>query len=293
MIRSILRTAAASLLLLSALIVPTAAASQKYLANIDFENQKTGKAPATIGAISTVPLAGTITVDDLNGNKVLAFRRTTANGNTAAYVDILTGSKGFAASYCLSYDIMIPEKLSSAGTWQVACSRQVPPAGNTQFQQTGTLNLSTGSLTDKSEVAVLEFGKWYNISVVFNETDSKYDIYLDGRLIVDASPYSIDTSAKYPERLRIGQNQSTGDCLVYVDNVKVYNAAIPESIAAPDIQVLAAAEQAEESAAVFDLPVWTHQYDVNTIVVVAVGSASILLVLVLAAIILKKGRAAR
>lgn len=284
---------ALSLLLFSSVLPHAAAAEQKYLMQSDFEDQTPGKAPAKIGAIDCVPLAASIEIAELDGNKVLAFRRTEANGNTAAYLDILGGSKNFKAEYCISYDIMIPEKQPAAGEWQLACSRQVSTAG-TQFQQAGNLNIAEGAVKNGgTAVAALEFGKWYNIAAVFSETTFTYDVYVDGRLVIDAAAYTIDTSAKYPERLRIGQGASSGSCLVYIDNLKVYNAAQPENMIPADIRVLTPGEAASaEKSYDFPLPVWTHQYDVNTIIVISVGSVSIVLVAVLGILILKRGKKA-
>lgn len=289
--RKVFTSLALSLLLLASVVPHAAAAEQKYLLQADFEDQTVGTAPKEIGAISIVPLAGSIDVVELDGNKVLALRRTSKNGNTAAYLDILGRSKEFKAEYCISYDIMIPEKQPTAGGWQLACSRQESTAG-TQFQQAGDLNIAEGAVKyGGTTVATLEFGKWYNLAAVFSETTFTYDVYVDGKLVIDAASYTIDTNAKYPERLRIGQSASTGDCLVYVDNIKVYNAAQPVNITPADIRVLTPEEAAEEAKSYdFALPVWTHQYDVNTIIVISVGSVSIVLVAVLGALILKRGK---
>lgn len=281
-------------MLTSALFSPVSAADTKYLANVDFENQSPGKAKS-YGGVDMVPLDAELNIVEVDGNKVLEYRRENNDGNTAAYTDILGGSKKFADVHCIQYDIMIPEYLSSAGSWQFATSRQTPSGTGVQFQASGSLDLTNGTLTSDGgrTVAVLDAGQWYTVAVVFHEDKSFYDLYVDGVLLVDAASYSINTSAHYPERLRIGQAASAGKCVVYVDNIRVYNAAVPENIVEPDIGILPnAALSDDESTAEFTLPVWTRDYDVNTIIVSSLGSVCIVLVGILAIFILKRGRSA-
>lgn len=292
--RRIITCALTALLLCSALLVPVSAAG-KYICEADFEKQKTGTAKNHDG-ISMVPLQAELNIVDLDGNKVLEYRRAANDGNTAAYTDILTGSKDFNPVHVLQYDIMIPKYLSSAGSWQFATSRQTPN-GKTEFQSTASLTLTDGKVTHNgTELAKMEEGKWYTVAAVFHEDKSFFDVYIDGRLVVDAAPYSINTAAKYPERLRIGQSASAGECLVYVDNIKVYNAGVPENVIAPEIHILAPDAVAEEEGGIsadYVIPTWTKQYDINTIIMAVMGSVSILLVSVLAVVILKKGKRAQ
>ena len=107
--RRIVTCALSALLLCSALLAPVSAAG-KYICDVDFENQKVGTAKSADG-ISMVPLDGELNVVEVEGNKVLEYRREANDGNTAAYTDILTGSKDFEPIHCLQYDIMIPEYL--------------------------------------------------------------------------------------------------------------------------------------------------------------------------------------
>ena len=292
--RRIVTTALAALMLCASLISPVSAAG-KYICEADFEKQSVGTAKTHDG-VSMVPLEAALNIVEIDGNKVLEYRRTDKDGNTAAYTDILTGSKAFEAVHTIQYDIMIPKYLSSAGSWQFATSRQTPPAG-TQFQSTASLTLTDGKVTyNGTELAKLEEGKWYTVAAVFHEDKSFFDVYVDGRLVVDAAPYSINTANKYPERLRIGQSGSVGECLVYVDNIKVYNSAIPENVVPAEIHVLTPGEIASEDngiSADFAIPTWTKQYDINTINMAAMGSVSILLVSILAVFILKRGKSAQ
>lgn len=271
-------------------LLPAAAAEPEYFVDLGFEDQEVGKAPDQSAIFACVPLKASLKVAQSGNRKVLAFSRATADGNTAAYVDLMTGSRKLAKIHVLSYDIMIPKKLTTAGTWQIACSRQTPAAG-TQFQQAGSLNLVSGEIVYASKaVATLEFGKWYNLAVVFDEYRSIYDIYVDGACVVSAAPYTINTAAAYPERIRFGQNSSAGECLVYADNIRIYNASVPVGIPAADVNVIAAEETAEPAGSEIEIPVWTRQRDINAIVVSAVGSVSIVLVGILAVIVLLRGR---
>jgi len=291
--RRIITCAIAALLVCSALFVPVSAAG-KYICEADFEKQKVGKANTHDG-VNMVPLDAELNIVEVDGNKVLEYRRAANDGNTAAYTDILTGSKAFAAVHTIQYDLMIPKYLSSAGSRQFATSRQTPN-GKTVFQSTAGLALTDGKVTHNgAELAKLEEGKWYTVAAVFHEDKSFFDVYIDGRLVVDAAPYSIDTTNKYPERLRIGQSASAGECLVYVDNIKVYNAGVPENVIAPEIHILSSGELTEEGgvSADFAIPQWTKQYNINTMIMVAMGSVSILLVSVFAVVILKRGKSAQ
>jgi|GEM_PF-3897483 len=240
-----------------------------------------------IGPVDLVCLQGTISVVTLEGERVLKLERKTADGNTAPYLDVCTGDKDFQKNYVLSYDVMIPE--ACEGTWQIAVSRQVVK-GSPVFQSTATLNLKNGEITAGGVIGTISFGEWHNFAAAFNETDHVVDFYLDGRLILDRMSYSIDTTASYPERLRLGHNASTGAAVGYVDNIKVYNAAAPADALSAEIEVVEGeAKNASDNAGI-PIPTWTQKYDVNKIVVTSVGSVSIVLVAILAVVILKRGR---
>ena len=243
-----------------------------------------------IGPIDLVCLQGTISVVTLEGERVLKLERKAADGNTAPYLDVCTGDRDFQKNYILSYDVMIPE--ACEGTWQIAVSRQVVK-GSPVFQNVGSLNLKNGEITAGGGViGTISFGEWHNFAAAFNETDHTADFYLDGRLILDRMPYSIDTSSSYPERLRLGHNASTGAAVGYVDNVKVYNAAAPADALTAEIEVVEGEAKNIPNNADIPIPTWTQRYDVNKIVVTSVGSVSIVLVAVLAVVILKRGRQA-
>ncbi len=271
------------------LILPGFAAETDYLLSLDFEKDDPGTSPTQSASFACVPLSASLKIQKIDGRNVLCFSRKQANGNTAAYVDLLTGSKKFAKTHVVSYEIKVPSGQKTAGTWQIACSRQTPSAG-TQFQQAGTLNLVSGEIQYSGKAAAkMTLDEWHTLAAVFDELRAIYDVYLDGVCVLSAAPYTINTAARYPERLRVGQNSSTGDCVVYVDNLKVYNGAAPENLVPASVEVVAEEEIAETAPQV-TIPVWTRERDVNTLVVSAVGSVSIVLVGILAVIVLLRGR---
>ncbi len=270
------------------MLITASAAEREYLLTLDFEQDDPGTAPTQSALFACVPLKASLKIEKVGDRKVLAFRRE-PNIKTNAYIDLMTGSKKFLKIYTISYEIMLPDAKKSAGTWQIACSRQTPSAG-TQFQQAGSLNLDTGEIMYAGKaVGKLDYGQWHTLAAVFDEYRSIFDVYLDGNCVIAAAPYTINTAAAYPERLRIGQNEATGECLVYVDNVKIYNAAVPDGIPAPEVVLLATEEEPSPADAVV-IPTWTRTRDVNTIIVTAVGSVSIVLVGIIGAVILLRGR---
>lgn len=268
----------------------TARAAEDAVYTCDFENMTTD----VLRSAEPLGLAeknGSITVETLDGRGVLRFMHPQLEANEDCFLDILGGkteSCGLNSVYCLSYDFLYTGELGTP--WQILCSRQTPESG-LYFQQVGYIG-EGGTITAhgvSGALAALEPDRWYTLSAVMNEADNFYDLYIDGALVAEAVPYSIqDPSALLPERIRIGFAGGTGAATAYIDNIRLTNSAFPDNMAQPDIRLL---PQGGGESGVFPLPVYEKNANVSRPVWIALGSAaSVALAAVGAALVRRLGR---
>lgn len=282
-----IRIAVLSVLLLLLLGMQTAvfAAEPSYVYTCDFEHLTTADMKSE-KAIGFQHKSSEMSIETVDGSKVLRYHHKKLEKSEDCYTDFIanTASYGLNPTYVMSYDFRYTGSLGCA--WQICCSRQVPASG-TQFQQAGIIGTDGVITFSKSDVTfTLEPDRWYNLAAVMNETTNIYDLYIDGVLIAEAVPYNIgDASATQPNLLRIGFNGGTEEGTAYIDNVKIYNSAVPYEVASPEITVIA---PDKEEIAEFPLPQYTADASISGSVWYILGTAASLILGAAGYILLRK-----
>ena len=265
------------LCLLAALLlaaVPAVSAEDTYILQCDFEKYSLGDFEDA-SAFYAAHKQGRILVEELDGSKVLAFRHSALEKSEDCYLDLCTHAQfpQLGPVYCISYDFRY-ESAPEDAAWQILCSRQTPASG-TQFQQVGYVRSGgTLTVTNNSYTKTLEANRWYRLTAVVDEEANLFDLYINSVPVASGVPFTIsDQTATYPERLRIGMGNSTSEYTMFVDNIEVYNGAIPHDVRTADLSVV------ERTLAVADVvpPTYTRTVSVSRPVWYALGTAASLL----------------
>ncbi|MBO5370123.1 MAG: heparinase II/III family protein, partial [Clostridia bacterium] len=173
---------------------------------VDFENGS--RLSAVYGSKGNVIQ----TVTEPNGNHCIAFERSTASD---FHLDM------YAEAYpsdnvVYQYDIKLAKKDVSFTSYLISSTSNA-----LQY------SVESGMLKAGEREASLSIGNWHTVSAVYRVSGGVFDIYLDYKLLCESIPVSADFYHPDVEKWRLHAYRTSGDDNFYIDNVAVYNSAVP------------------------------------------------------------------
>jgi len=219
------------------------AEEKKYVYENDFEKEPLGEYIAVDKTINVFKKDGTIEIVKFDGDNCFQFKHPAAKDGKTGYdsfIDMFIdstkglGAFGFESAYIIEFDVYF-EKIGADMRAYMGMSRETPAAG-TQFLTVGSFDCKEGvnvvSVTGIDDTGVkFEAGKWYTVAACIDVEKNIYSVYLDGKCLVKNMMYpeTMDASATFSERYRLGFMNHTGDSVMYLDNIKGYNGSVPYS----------------------------------------------------------------
>ncbi|MBR2460207.1 MAG: hypothetical protein IKB34_03140 [Clostridia bacterium] len=148
-----------------------------------------------------------------------------ASGSTDGVGDFKPRLSGLSDIYVVEFDFMAEE--DNVGSVYLT-GRKQPPGGNAVFNKFVEYNGATGLLTANGlTAATLEPMRWYKISVVLDDQNQSYDVYVDGYKVLAGVDY--ENIGGYPKRsateinlYRISMVGGNALINVCIDNVCIY-----------------------------------------------------------------------
>ncbi len=229
--------------LMAVSMLAPAMAAEENLINYDFEDFAEGAFTKTADGVTTGnKKSGEIAVVKFGDSKVLKFKHIGSDKNTDPYANFLENAKpGNVTKYnggqqlVMEYDIYF-EEASAAMGWKLCLSQEYPdPNGAVSWCETGFIRGADLGLyaSEAAEAPImnLTLKKWHKIAVAIDTAKDVYSIYVDKKPVVVDAPYLSDAGAQYTTKLRLSYvSHAEGDSVLYVDNLKIYNAAQPREV---------------------------------------------------------------
>lgn len=140
-------------------------------------------------------------------------------------IDPSASDGAMANAYTIVMDVMVPV----LGSWYVLMQTDLTNTsdGDLAIRPTGEIGITaTGYTYDSLQVAA---GEWYRIAVVV-ESDSRYDIYADGKLVLrgDITDVTVDGRFALDTKVIIAGDNDGDDGEINISNISVYQVALTD-----------------------------------------------------------------
>jgi hypothetical protein len=125
--------------------------------------------------------------------------------------------------YTVVMDVMIPE----LGKWYVLIQTDTLNSddGDLAIRPTGEVGISATGYT--YETLQMQAGEWYRLAVVAH-SGSRYDIYADGKLVLEGTPGDVDSRFSWASKVLFCADENGDDAPINVSDIAVFQKAMSD-----------------------------------------------------------------